>query len=188
MRSQDSALCRLSPPLVARSLARLAICSGQSHPGVYTQPKPPRERSKSHRSRAIRSPDRHGLWASPRRPRLSFRSHRMQTCGEETHPLSSGHSSRPTIDTSDTSASRARGRLLSTSASQPAPKTAPRVSPVTKTGNLFGPKYRATHEPCESRALCVVVGRARAICPYLGRSVFGRSVGGRPSSPVGRCS
>ena len=34
MRSQDSAVSRLSPPLIAHSLTRLAICSGQkSHPG-----------------------------------------------------------------------------------------------------------------------------------------------------------
>ena len=32
MRSQDSAVSRLSPPLIVHSLTRLAICSGQSHP------------------------------------------------------------------------------------------------------------------------------------------------------------
>ena len=33
MRSQDRAVSRLSPPLITHSLARLAICSSQSHPG-----------------------------------------------------------------------------------------------------------------------------------------------------------
>ena len=36
----DSVLC-LSPPLVALLLTRLAIRSGQSHPGLYTQPHQP---------------------------------------------------------------------------------------------------------------------------------------------------
>ena len=37
----DSALWRpAGSPLVARSLTRFAIRSGQSHPGLYTQPKP----------------------------------------------------------------------------------------------------------------------------------------------------
>ena len=33
MRSQDSAVSRLSPSLIAHSLTRLAICSGRNHPG-----------------------------------------------------------------------------------------------------------------------------------------------------------
>ena len=45
-----------SPPLVARSLTRLAIRSGQSHPGLLTQAKPARPRLKSHCPCAIRPP------------------------------------------------------------------------------------------------------------------------------------
>ena len=60
MRSQDSAVSRLSPPLIAHSLTRLAICSGQSHPGLQTQPQPVRHRLESHRSRALRPPGRYG--------------------------------------------------------------------------------------------------------------------------------
>ena len=48
MRSQDSAVSRLSPPLIAHSLTRLAICSGQSHPGFCR-----RNRSTSYHSHAI---------------------------------------------------------------------------------------------------------------------------------------
>ena len=36
MRCPDTAMFRPSPPLVARSLTRLAIRSDQSHPGLYT--------------------------------------------------------------------------------------------------------------------------------------------------------
>ena len=39
---------------------RLAICSGQSHPGLQTQPPPARQQLKSQRLRAIRRPDRCG--------------------------------------------------------------------------------------------------------------------------------
>ena len=60
MRSQDSAVSRLSPPLIAHSLTRFAICSGQSHPGLQTQPQPVRHRLESHRSRALRPPGRYG--------------------------------------------------------------------------------------------------------------------------------
>ena len=55
-----TAVFRLSPPLVARSHTCLAIRSGQSHPGLQTQPQPVRHRFESHHSRAIRPPDRHG--------------------------------------------------------------------------------------------------------------------------------
>ena len=56
-----SVLC-LSPPLVAAlSLMRLAIRSGQSHPGSQTHPPQlARQRLKSHRPRATRPPDRFG--------------------------------------------------------------------------------------------------------------------------------
>ena len=60
MRYPATAAFRLSPPLVARPLTRLAIRSGKSHPGLQTQPQPARHRLESHRSRAIRSPGRYG--------------------------------------------------------------------------------------------------------------------------------
>ena len=60
MQCPDTAAFRLSPPLVARPLARLAIRSGKSHPGLQMQPQPVRHRFESHRSRAIRPPDRYG--------------------------------------------------------------------------------------------------------------------------------
>ena len=41
MRCPGASVLCLSPPLVALSLARLAIRSGQSHPGLYTQPHQP---------------------------------------------------------------------------------------------------------------------------------------------------
>ena len=56
---------------------------------------------------------------------------------------------------------------------------------VREAAGVFGPKYRATRAPHGSRSFYAVVGRARAICAYPGRSV-GRS--GRRTSPVGRCS
>ena len=60
MRCPDTAAFPISPPLVARPLARLAIRSGKSHPGFQTQPQPARHRLESHRSRAIRPPERYG--------------------------------------------------------------------------------------------------------------------------------
>ena len=60
MRCPDTAAFRLSPPLVARHLTRLAIRSGKSHQGFQTQPQPARNRLESHRSRAIRPPDCYG--------------------------------------------------------------------------------------------------------------------------------
>ena len=57
--------------------------------------------------------------------------------------------------------------------------------PVREAAGVFGPKYRATRAPHGPRSFYAVVGRARAICAYPGRSV-GRS--GRRISPVGRCS
>ena len=60
IRCPDTAAFRFSPPLVARPLTRLAIRSGKSHPGLQTQPQPVRHRFESHRSRAIRPPDRYG--------------------------------------------------------------------------------------------------------------------------------
>ena len=59
------------------------------------------------------------------------------------------------------------------------------ADPVRKAAGVFGPKYRATRAPHGPRSFNAVVGRARAICAYPGRSV-GRS--GRRISPVGRCS
>ena len=56
---------------------------------------------------------------------------------------------------------------------------------VREAAGVFGPKYRATRAPHGPRSFYTVVGRARAICAYPGRSV-GRS--GRRTSPVGRCS
>ena len=58
MPSSYAAVFRLSPPLVAHSHTRLTIRSGQSHPGLQTQPQPARHRFESHHSRAIRPPDR----------------------------------------------------------------------------------------------------------------------------------
>ena len=52
MRCPDTAVFRPSPPLVARSLTRLPICSGKSHPGLYTQAQPAGSQLKSHRPRA----------------------------------------------------------------------------------------------------------------------------------------
>ena len=64
-------------------------------------------------------------------------------------------------------------------------RDAARAHPVRKAAGVFGPKYRATRAPHGPRSFYAVVGRARAICAYPGRSV-GRS--GRRISPVGRCS
>ena len=41
MRCPGASVLCLSPPLVALSLTRLVICSGQNHPGLYTQPHQP---------------------------------------------------------------------------------------------------------------------------------------------------
>ena len=60
MRCPDTATFRLSPPLVARPLTRLASRSGKSHPGLQAQPQPVRHRFENHRSRAIRPPGRYG--------------------------------------------------------------------------------------------------------------------------------
>ena len=61
MRCPDTAVFRLlSPPLVARPLTRLAIRSGQSHPGIQTQPPPARQRLERYCLRAIRWPNRCG--------------------------------------------------------------------------------------------------------------------------------
>ena len=57
MRCPDTAVFRPSPPLVARSLTRLAIRSGQTHPGLSTHPQPEDwQQLKSHNLRAIRPP------------------------------------------------------------------------------------------------------------------------------------
>ena len=62
MRCPGASVLSLSPPLVALLFTRLAIRSGQSHPGFYTQPHQPGNgrRSKSHRPRAIRPLGRYG--------------------------------------------------------------------------------------------------------------------------------
>jgi hypothetical protein len=62
MRYPATAAFRLSPPLVARPLTRLAIRSGKSHRGFQKQPpQPARHRFfESHRSHAIRPPGRYG--------------------------------------------------------------------------------------------------------------------------------
>ena len=56
---------------------------------------------------------------------------------------------------------------------------------VRKAAGVFGTKYRATYSPHGPRSFRAVVGCARAICAYPGRSV-GRP--GRRIPPVGRCS
>ena len=60
MRCPDTVVFRPSPPLVARSLKRLAIRSGQSHPSLSTHPQEDWQRLKSDSLRAIRPPDRCG--------------------------------------------------------------------------------------------------------------------------------
>ena len=94
---------RLSPPLAALSLSALGHLQWQEPPrftdATATRPTavevlPP---SRDSTTRPLR--------ASPRRPHLSLEHLRMPTCGAETHPLSS----HPTIDASDTRASRTWG-------------------------------------------------------------------------------
>ena len=91
MRCPNTAVFRLSPPLVARPLTRLAIRRGQSHPGLPTHPQPACQRLTSHRLRASRDPTTRPLLRSTRRLCLSLRRRRMPSCGAETH-LFSGRS------------------------------------------------------------------------------------------------
>ena len=118
MRCPDIAAFRLSPPFVARPLTCLTICSGKSHPDLLAQPQPVRHRFESHRSRAIRPPDRH------RRVRAARDSpSNVATCHRPVHQQEPILQSYPAVDATDTRASRAWVHV-----SQPAPKTALKAS------------------------------------------------------------
>ena len=95
-----------SPPLVARSLTRLAIRSGQSHPGLLTQAKPARPRLKSHCPCAIRPPTATGE-STPYAVCDSPSDVATCHCLARRRARSPVTRHRPAIDASGTSASRA---------------------------------------------------------------------------------
>ena len=99
MRCPSASVLCLSPPLVALLPARLAVRSGQSHPGLYTQPHQP---GSGRRVTALARSDHSAATEEPAPSEtLSLRRRCMSSCGAETHLFFSGHSE---IDASDTSA------------------------------------------------------------------------------------
>ena len=152
MRSQDSAVSRLSPPLIAHSLARLAICSGQSHPGLQTQPQPVRHRLESHRSRALRPPGRYGRVRPVRdSPSDVATCHRVVPTGTQAPIIQSD----PAIGVTDTSASRAWVHV-----GQPAPKTALKASHKA----LYRPEECLGSHGARPRQRGLVTNRHKSSC------------------------
>ena len=96
----ETAVFRLSPPLVARPLTTLGHLQWPEPPGfsdaTATSPAAAEELSPS------RDPSTRPLRESPRRPQLSLRNRCMPSCGAETRMFPS----HPTTDASNTSASR----------------------------------------------------------------------------------
>ena len=68
MRSPNASVLCLSPPLVALLLTRFVIRSGQSHPGLYTQPHQPDSGRRVTASPPSRDPTTRPLRRSPRHP------------------------------------------------------------------------------------------------------------------------
>ena len=113
MRCPDTAAFRLSPPLVARPLTRLAIRSGKNLPDLQMQPQPAR-----HRLRAIAlARSAHPAAMGESEPSVTLpRTPPPAIVRYQQEPILQSY---PAIDATDTSASRAWIHV-----GQPAPKTA----------------------------------------------------------------
>ena len=117
MRCPDTAAFRLSPPLVARPLTRLAIRSGKSHPGLQTQPQPVRHVWKAI---ALARSD-HPAAMGESEPSVTLpRTPPPAIVRYQQEPILQSY---PAIDATDTSASHAWVHV-----GQPAPKTALKAS------------------------------------------------------------
>ena len=166
MRRPDTAAFRLSPPLGARSLTRLAIRSGKSHPGLSTHPQPDWQQLKSHSLRAIRPSNRCGrvrtVHNSPSDMIVCQRAVRRNTCSRVTRR--------------STRATEARG-ASGIHVGQPAPKIALKASHKAfprpgaclgrTSARLMQPEvWRLRHElswlegVCSHRSVFVIFGEA----------------------------